>query len=207
MGERFRHLHGQAGRLAEVPFRERVLFPERLQPVGQGRPAGHQLLGDPMHPLGFPHPVHRHDPRVVLETPGPGLPLELEHRGFALRQEGGQHLDRHPPAQGDLLRLVHHPHAALAQFAEDAEIPDLLPGLACLQRLRTGHAPRPLPVPAQPLRHEEEVLELLPEGAPQVGVLRVHGLRVQGFPVDPGFLQAVQDLLGGDPLVPSIPVT
>ena len=40
-------------------------------------------------------------------------------------QVGGQHLQRHPPVEGHLLRFVHRAHAAGTDFPEQPEVPHL----------------------------------------------------------------------------------
>jgi hypothetical protein len=68
------------------------------------------------------HEVDRHNVRVVQAGRRLRLVLEalqpprVEHPGER------QHLERHPPPEGDLLGLVDDAHAAPAHLAHDAEV-------------------------------------------------------------------------------------
>ena len=71
------------------------------------------------HPALAAHRVHRHDVGVVQARRRLRLDLEpLQLPGVQRRGER-QDLQRHPPAQRDLPRLVDDPHAAPADLADD----------------------------------------------------------------------------------------
>ena len=78
---------------------------------------------------------HRHDVGVMQPRGGAGLAAEsLEHPGVA-GDLPGQHLERNPTAERDLLGLVHHAHTAVADLAED-------PVVAHLSERRGGRSSR-----------------------------------------------------------------
>ena len=85
-----------------------------------------QLHGVVVHAPLAADGVHRDDVLVVQVCRRVRLdaePVQL------LRVHGGgvgQDLERHPPPQGPLLRLVHHAHPALAQLPNQPEVPELL---------------------------------------------------------------------------------
>src|SRR6267378_3714967 len=75
--------------------------------------------------------VDRHNVGVVQAGGRLSFVLEpLQLLAVECRSEG-QYLQRHAPAQRDLLRLVYHAHAAAADFAEDAEVAEGAPGVEC----------------------------------------------------------------------------
>jgi hypothetical protein len=85
-----------------------------------------KLHGVIKHAVTFAHAKHRDDVRVVQPRRGLGLATEpLEVNGIA---EAGRrkHLERHMPAEGELLGLIDDAHAAAADFAENAIITDPL---------------------------------------------------------------------------------
>ena len=64
----------------------------------------------------------RHDVGVVQARRRPRLVLEALQVARVHRRRERQHLQRHPPIQRDLLRLVDDAHAAPADLADDAEV-------------------------------------------------------------------------------------
>src|SRR5262249_269166 len=66
--------------------------------------------------------VHRHDVRVVQLRRGVRFIAKALQLPRIHRSGKRQDLQRHLPAERDLLRLVADTHAAPADFAEDAEI-------------------------------------------------------------------------------------
>ena len=79
-----------------------------------------------MQPALFTDPEDRHDVGVVQACRRPRFPLEplplLQVGSQLLRQD----LERHMPAQRDLLRLIHDAHAPAADLAQDAVVAQLL---------------------------------------------------------------------------------
>jgi hypothetical protein len=69
---------------------------------------------------------HRHNVGVVKLGRRFGLPLEAPLGPGVGQQALGQHLERDVPVEGNLLGLVDDAHTALADFAEDAKIAELL---------------------------------------------------------------------------------
>jgi hypothetical protein len=67
----------------------------------------------------------RHDVGVVQPGGVPRLPPEALQEMAPLCQACRQHLEGDVPAQRLLHRLVHHPHAALADGPHDAELAQL----------------------------------------------------------------------------------
>src|SRR5262249_40418662 len=78
-----------------------------------------------------------HDVRVVQLRRRPRLPLKALQRRWAPGGGPRYHLEGDAAAEGDLLRLVDHAHAAAAHLAEDAIVAQLP------QRQALGGAPRP----------------------------------------------------------------
>ncbi len=64
----------------------------------------------------------RNDVGVVQTGPGPCLATKPLAEGRVEQRGGRQHLEGNVPAQGHLLGLVDHPHAAAAQFANQEVI-------------------------------------------------------------------------------------
>jgi hypothetical protein len=91
------------------------------------------------------HEVDRHDVGVVQARRRLRLVLEAAQLPRVHGGGEGQHLQGHPPPQGHLLRLEHHPHAAPAHFTDYLEIakPSRLIGgqigRAAADRLRQSH--------------------------------------------------------------------
>jgi hypothetical protein len=162
------------------------------EPVGRGRPrcpslqpaefVDHRvdpLAADELHGVEVPAArlagaEHRGDVGVV--QPGGGLrlpPKPLQPPGVGQRL-GRQHLEGDVPPQALLDRLVHHPHAAPADLAEDAELAQ--PGRR--RQARRGRDERPGPVarPGLELLHleqrGEQFADLVGEVGAAVGVLR-----------------------------------
>jgi hypothetical protein len=91
-------------------------------------------------------------PRLVLEA----LQLPRVHR----RRER-QHLQRHAPVEGNLLRLVNDAHAAAADLADEAEVAQLTQLGAILQgRDRPGHRPQGRGQAVELVAAGEELLQL-----------------------------------------------
>jgi hypothetical protein len=74
------------------------------------------------------HPEDRHDVRVVQPRCRPRFPPEAAQLPRVQQRVGRQDLDGHVPAQGELVRLVHHAHAAPAHLAQDPVIQQLAQG-------------------------------------------------------------------------------
>jgi hypothetical protein len=68
------------------------------------------------------HRVDVDDVRVVQRARRPRLVVEALQLARVHRGRVRQHLQRHPPAQRHLLRLVDHPHAAATHLADQAEV-------------------------------------------------------------------------------------
>ncbi len=76
------------------------------------------------------HRVNRDDVGVVELGGGQGLGLEAAKLGRVHGRREREHFQRHAAVQGTLHRLVHHPHAAPADFGDQAEVAeDADPGL------------------------------------------------------------------------------
>ncbi len=86
---------------------------------------------------------HGHDVGVVEACGGAGFALEAFAPGGAAEIQVGQHLDGDAPAEGFLLGLIDDAHAAVAEFADDAEITKPLDGGPDdgAGRPRRGHRP------------------------------------------------------------------
>jgi hypothetical protein len=66
---------------------------------------------------------------VIEPTTGFRLPLEtLDPLGIG-STVAPEELERHSTFDRELLRLPHHPHPATAQFADQTELADHIPGL------------------------------------------------------------------------------
>ncbi len=77
-----------------------------------------ELHGVIMNAVALAYPEDRHNVRVVQSSSGFRLALKaLQIRGVGAAV-AGKHLERHVPAQRDLLGLVHHAHAAPADLAD-----------------------------------------------------------------------------------------
>jgi hypothetical protein len=124
-----------------------------------------------------PDRVHRHDVRVVEQRGGLGLVSEpLELSGIERRGER-QDLEGDPAAEGELLGLVHHPHPAAADLADQAEVP---------QQAQSRRDRREVAGPG-------EVVERSQGGQEPAQLLRVLGVRPEGG-------RQVQRLAGLEPL-------
>jgi hypothetical protein len=137
--------------------------------------------------------VDRHDPRVL--EPGHRLRLELEplQRPRIHRRGQGEHLQRDPAAQRELLGLVDDPHAPPADLPEDAEVAEDPPPL---DRALARRPERPLV--AGPDDGSAEVGHLAQDRhqpADRPGPLRMTGRVVLGVDHITG-LQALCDLFG-----------
>ncbi len=81
-----------------------------------------------MHAPLFANRVDRNDVRMVQGGRSTGLVAEPLQR-CCLHQRGkGQHLQRDPPADRQLLRFVDGPHAAATQLADQAKVAKLVLG-------------------------------------------------------------------------------
>jgi hypothetical protein len=108
--------------------------------VGQGA-AVDELHGVVVDAALAANPVDGNDVGVVQPRRGPGLVVEALQLPRVERAGERQHLERYPPAQRQLLRLVDDAHAAAAHLADEAEIPQLLQ-----RRRRRGLAAGRLPL-------------------------------------------------------------
>ena len=127
--ERLGGLAGQAGGLAEQSAAlgravvRRLRAPELLDPMAERRPVDqpHRVVMDAALAADR---VHRDDARMAELRRRLGLHAEP---GDLAGVDGGgqrQDLQRHATAQRPLDRLVHHPHPAAAELADDLEIAD-----------------------------------------------------------------------------------
>jgi hypothetical protein len=71
-------------------------------------------------------PVDRDDIRVVQPGSGFCLPLEPPPQLGVANDMAGQNFQRDVPAQRNLFRLVNNAHSALAYFADDSKVAELL---------------------------------------------------------------------------------
>ena len=81
-----------------------------------------------------------HDVAVVQAGRRPRLVLEALQPPRVHRRGERQHLQRHAPAQRQLLRLVDHAHAAPADLADDAEVAEQIRRRTIGHRRGRGHA-------------------------------------------------------------------
>ncbi len=94
--------------------------------VGQvlERLAVHQLHDQEVATLLLCELVDRADVRVIQRRGRPRLPLEPRQRLGILGQGIGQELERHLPAEDQVLGLVDHAHAAAPELLEDLVVGD-----------------------------------------------------------------------------------
>ncbi len=79
-----------------------------------------QLHPQPVAPVGLPKLVHPHNMRMLQVGHHLGFALEPPHGFQPAGEVVGQQLERIPPLQHPVLRLIHLPHPAPAQQADDA---------------------------------------------------------------------------------------
>ena len=116
--------------------------------------------------------IDRHDVGVMQQRRRLGLVLEpLQLAGIEGRRER-QHLERHPPSQRLLHRLVDHPHPPTGNLPDNQEIPQRLGGTLCVPRPR--HAPRDrLPHRVrQPTPHQLQPIQAVAHRLRQLGIPR-----------------------------------
>ncbi len=89
--------------------------------VLQGR-AFHQLHHQEGLPVGLVYFIHRADVRMIERGSGARLPLESRQHHGNSGQVRGQELQRHFPAQTEVFRRIHHPHAAPTQPLQNAVV-------------------------------------------------------------------------------------
>ena len=120
-GPRVRQLRGLLTR-ARLGFRfARPIGGNRLQDFGEALAVdeSHRKI---VHSSLAADRIDRHDVRMFQRRRGPGLVLEPLQLLFVEHAGKGQHFERHRAAQRNLLGLIDDPHAAAADFANQAEV-------------------------------------------------------------------------------------
>ena len=106
VGQRRRHLDADVDRGSGV---ERSAAGEVAE-----RPAVHELIGDEVRARRVADVVNRDDVRVIQRRGRPGFADEPGEAVLVVGTCGGQHLQRNPAAEADVLSEIHFAHPALA---------------------------------------------------------------------------------------------
>ena len=124
VGDRDRDLHG-------VPKAHALSWDQGVEAL-----AGHVLHDDEVDAVGRFDLVDRDDVRMVQGGGGTCLLHEPPTAALVGHTVGGEHLDRHVPAEARVARAVDLAHPARTQQRDDLEEPSFEPGVRATDFLR-----------------------------------------------------------------------